>query len=151
MDTLSPPERSALMSKIRNRDTAPEILVRKTIHGMGLRFRKNVRGLPGTPDVVLKRWKTVVLVHGCFWHRHTGCKRAYNPRTRSDFWQSKFSQNVERDKHTMARLQALGWTVVVVWECQAREATLVRQLILEALPTGVPLARHARPDSPVES
>lgn len=91
---------------------------------MGFRFRLHVERLPGKPDIVLPKWKTVVFVHGCFWHRHEGCKYAYSPKSRQDFWQRKFHQNIERHDSVAAELQRLGWRVVVVWECEVADAMI---------------------------
>lgn len=118
MDILTPAQRSDLMSRIRGRDTKPEMIVRSLLHRLGYRFRLHVRGLPGCPDIVLPRYRTVVLVHGCFWHRHAGCKFAYTPKSREAFWQKKFEENVARDKKNAKLLRSDGWKVVTVWECQ---------------------------------
>ena len=121
MDRLTRQHRSWNMSRIRGKDTAPEILVRSALHRMGFRFRLHKRDLPGRPDIVLARYRTAVFVHGCFWHRHPGCTKAYTPKSRIHFWQSKFDQNVERDAAVRDQLEHLGWNVVVVWECEVRE------------------------------
>jgi DNA mismatch endonuclease, patch repair protein len=107
------------MRAVRRANTTPEILVRKAAHGLGLRFRLHRRDLPGTPDLVFPRLRTLVFVHGCFWHRHAKCARATTPKTRAAFWLDKFDANVARDKRTMAKLRTLGWRVVVIWECEA--------------------------------
>jgi len=116
-DTLTPERRSWNMSRIRGSDTGPEKIVRSALHRMGLRFRLHRKDLPGRPDIVLPGLHTVVFVHGCYWHRHPGCRFAYNPKTRVEFWQAKFRQNVERDSRQQAELEAAGWRVVIVWEC----------------------------------
>ncbi len=121
MDRLSPERRSWNMSRIKSRDTAPEIRVRSLLHQMGYRFRINVHELPGTPDIVLKKYKTAVLIHGCFWHRHPGCPRAYTPKSRIAFWSEKFSKNVARDDIKNRALRRLGWRVIVLWECEIEE------------------------------
>lgn len=108
------------MARIRSRDTVPEKALRSGLHRLGLRFRLNVRTLPGKPDIVLPRYHTVIFVHGCFWHRHRGCKVATNPKSNSDFWQSKFASNVKRDQQTLKALGRLGWKVLVVWECELK-------------------------------
>ena len=118
-DELSPPcrispERSAMMARIRARDTRPELLVRRWLHRRGFRFRLHCRTLPGTPDIVLRRYGTVVLVHGCFWHRHAGCRRATTPNTHRDYWEEKFARNIERDRMIQAALRDLGWQVLTV-------------------------------------
>ena len=108
------------MSRIRSSNTKPERMVRSLLHRMGYRFRLNRKDLPGTPDIVLPRHKAVVLVHGCYWHRHPDCRYAYTPKSRVEFWQAKFDANVERDKRVEAELVALGWRVFTVWECEVK-------------------------------
>ena len=108
------------MSGIRARDTKPELLVRRFLHANGLRYRLHVKSLPGTPDLVLPRWKTVIFVHGCSWHQHPGCHLAYIPRTRRAFWLEKFERNVARDVAAISALEGAGWQVIVVWECVLR-------------------------------
>ena len=117
-DIVSPEVRSRMMSGIRNRDTKPEMVVRRSLHARGFRYRLHVRGLPGRPDIVLPRYHAVVLVHGCFWHRHPGCRFAYSPRSREEFWIAKLDGNATRDKRDEDRLVELGWAVFVVWECE---------------------------------
>ena len=119
-DVMSKKQRSEVMSRIRGRDTAPERLLRSLLHRAGLRFRKNLGVLPGRPDIVLARHQTVVLVHGCFWHRHSNCRFATMPRTNVGFWRAKFADNVQRDRRNAATLRRLGWRVITVWECQLR-------------------------------
>lgn len=109
------------MATIRGRNTAPEVVLRSALHRRGLRFRLHRAGLPGRPDVVLPRHRAVVFVHGCFWHRHPGCRLAYNPRSREEFWQAKFAGTVERDARQRAALLGDGWRVATVWECALRE------------------------------
>ena len=118
MDTLSKEKRSWNMSRIRGRDTTPERLVRSLIHRLGYRFRLHAQELPGHPDIVLPRLKTVVLVHGCFWHRHSRCRLAYTPKTRKAFWKIKFADNQARDVAVRRRLTKLGWKIITIWECQ---------------------------------
>jgi DNA mismatch endonuclease (patch repair protein) len=125
-DVLSPAERSALMSRIRGKDTTPERAVRSMVHGLGYRFRLHGRDLPGRPDLVLPRLRTVIFVHGCFWHRHARCRYATTPATRRAFWLEKFERNVERDRRTAKALRRLGWSVITVWECQLRRPEKVR-------------------------
>lgn len=120
MDTVSKAVRSRNMSRIRSRDTMPERVVRSLLHRMGYRFRLHGKGLPGRPDVVLTRYRTVILVHGCFWHRHKMCPYASIPKTRKQFWRTKFNANVARDRVVHSELRTLGWHVVVVWECELR-------------------------------
>jgi len=121
MDRLSKEKRSWNMSRIRGRDTAPERTIRSHLHRLGYRFRLHVLALPGIPDIVLPRHKTVLLVHGCFWHRHSRCRFAYTPKTRKAFWQSKFAANKSRDVAVNRRLKRLGWRVITIWECQTSD------------------------------
>ena len=123
------------MSRIKGKDTKPEKIVRSALHKEGFRFRLNRKDLPGKPDIVLPKYKSVIFVHGCFWHRHPRCKFAYNPKSRETFWQKKFSENVERDRFVKKELRKMEWKVIVVWECELknvkREKTITR--ILKAL------------------
>jgi DNA mismatch endonuclease (patch repair protein) len=128
MDTVSRAVRSRMMSRIKGKDTAPELVVRRALHAAGLRFRLHVTGLPGAPDIVLPRHRTVVLVHGCFWHRHPGCANARLPGTNRLFWRRKLTANVRRDAKVMRELHALGWRVMVVWECETIRAGRMRRL-----------------------
>jgi DNA mismatch endonuclease, patch repair protein len=116
------------MGRIGGRDTAPEIRVRRQLHALGYRFRLHVRDLPGTPDIVLPTRKKAIFVHGCFWHRHAGCKRAKFPRSRREFWTKKLLKNVARDKRTIKQLHAMGWAVLVVWSCDLDGERLRRRL-----------------------
>lgn len=131
MDTLSPEYRSWNMSRIKGRNTTPELKVRSALHRAGFRFRLHRKDLPGTPDIVLPRFRTVIFVHGCFWHRHEGCRFAYMPKSRQEFWQAKFSKNVERDERKILQLQQAGWNVEIIWECETMDMrTLSRRLDL---------------------
>lgn len=109
--------RSRVMARIRGRDTKPELLLRRALHARGFRFRLNQRKLPGSPDIVLTKWRTAVFVHGCFWHRHHGCRKTTTPSTNVDFWSAKFSANTARDQRALDALATLGWRTAVVWEC----------------------------------
>jgi DNA mismatch endonuclease (patch repair protein) len=129
MDRISPEQRSWNMSRIRGKNTKPEITVRSLLHRMGFRFRLHVAGLPGRPDIVLPRHKTVIFVHGCFWHRHRGCKFAYTPKSRIKFWNSKFAQNLARDKHSLTLLRKAGWNVITIWECEAASQNSLQWII----------------------
>jgi DNA mismatch endonuclease, patch repair protein len=120
-DRISRERRSWNMSQIRGANTRPEMVVRSVLHRLGYRFRVHSPKLPGRPDVVLPMWRTVIQVHGCFWHRHCGCKFAYMPKSRLHFWTKKFTENIERDLRTGRQLRELGWRVVTVWECQVRD------------------------------
>lgn len=117
-DFLSPAERSQRMSRIRSKDTVPEVALRKALHRRGFRFRLNDRKLPGKPDLVLAKYHAVILVHGCFWHRHPGCKVATTPKSNTPFWIEKFDRNVRRDARVAEDLVAKGWRVFVAWECE---------------------------------
>ena len=120
-DIISAARRSEVMSLVRGKNTKPEVAVRSLVHGLGFRFRLHRKDLPGRPDIVLPRLRTVLFVHGCFWHRHPDCKYAYTPKSRARFWEAKFSANVRRDEAAERELADLGWKVVVVWECELRK------------------------------
>lgn len=109
------------MRAVKRANTAPEIIVRQVLHALGLRFRLHRRDLPGSPDVVLPRFRTVIFVHGCFWHRHPDCRYTTTPKTRQEYWLPKFAANIERDLRKEAQLQALGWRVLLVWECETKQ------------------------------
>jgi DNA mismatch endonuclease (patch repair protein) len=113
--------RSDIMREVKRANTGPEIVVRQALHALGLRFRLHRRDLPGSPDIVLPRFRTVIFVHGCFWHRHPGCRYASTPKTRKEYWLPKFKANVERDAKKEAQLLELGWMVIVIWECETRQ------------------------------
>lgn len=113
--------RSYNMSRIRGKDTKPELLMRSLLHREGFRFRVNYKKLPGKPDIVLPKYKTVVFVHGCFWHRHEGCRYTTTPATRRAFWEEKFAGTVRRDKEVQDLLVEMGWTVLIVWECELKQ------------------------------
>lgn len=119
--TAVDPVRSRIMKAVRQKNTKPEIIVRSILHRSGLRFRVHRKDLPGTPDIVLPKFRTAIFVHGCFWHRHPDCSQATTPKTRREFWQEKFDGNVERDDRKSRALSLLGWKVVTVWECETRD------------------------------
>lgn len=118
MDIITKEKRSWNMSRIQGKNTKPELIIRSLLHSSGYRFRLHVEKLPGVPDIVLPKYKAVIFVHGCFWHRHKGCKFAYNPKSRVEFWESKFRKNEERDRIVMKKLKKLGWKTIVIWECE---------------------------------
>lgn len=120
VDVLTPEQRRKNMSRIRGKDTRPEIQLRSTLHRAGFRFRLHYRKLPGRPDIAMPKYKTAIFVHGCFWHRHEGCKYATTPKSRPDFWQKKFKENVERDARNREQILAAGWKVITVWECELK-------------------------------
>lgn len=116
------------MSGIRGSDTKPEMIVRRYLHGRGLRYRLHDRRLPGIPDLVFRKFRVVVMVHGCFWHRHAGCRFAATPKSNWEFWQNKLAKNVERDRRNIESLVATGWRVIVVWECGLRGTVVESRL-----------------------
>lgn len=117
MDIKSPEERSRNMSSIRSKDTKPEVYLRRLLFSKGYRYRKNVAYVPGHPDIYLGKYKTAIFVHGCFWHRHQGCKYAYTPKSNVEFWQKKFDNNVRRDSEVKDMLRDGGYRCLIVWEC----------------------------------
>ena len=125
-DRLTKKERSQNMSRIRGSDTKPEIHVRSFLHKKGFRFRLHDKKLPGKPDIVMNKYKTAVFVDGCYWHRHQGCKLAYNPKSRQEFWQSKFESNVRRDKEVNRLFENLDWKIIRIWQCEINEENLTR-------------------------
>lgn len=132
-DRLTPEQRSFNMGQVRGRDTKPEMVVRRALHGLGFRFRLHRRDLPGRPDIALPKWKTVVFVHGCFWHGH-GCELFRWPATRPEFWKTKIAGNVQRDREAVQRLLADGWRVVTIWECAIKgKARLAPEALAKAL------------------
>lgn len=121
MDTVDTATRSKMMSAIRGKDTGPEMVVRRFLHGQGYRYRIHRKDLPGKPDIVVPRLKVCIFVHGCFWHRHPGCPFATTPKSRLEFWHEKFQKNVARDLANIDALEAAGWNVLIVWECQLKK------------------------------
>ena len=121
MDRVDAATRSRMMSAIRGKDTAPERTVRSLAHRLGYRFRLHGRHLPGTPDLVFPRLRTALFVHGCYWHRHVGCRYCYEPKSNVEFWRRKFEGNVRRDAAAVAELRSMGWRPTVVWECEVRD------------------------------
>lgn len=119
-DVMTPEQRSRCMAAVKGRDTKPEMIVRKYLFSRGLRFRVQVRNLPGCPDIVLPKYKTVIFVDGCFWHGHEGCKHFRLPKSNVEFWKEKIERNVARDTRNEAELKALGWRVIRVWECEIK-------------------------------
>jgi DNA mismatch endonuclease (patch repair protein) len=144
VDFLSPSERSERMSRIRGKDTKPELALRKVLHRLGLRYRLHGAGLPGKPDLVFRRYKAVVFVHGCFWHRHAECSIATTPKSNTSFWVEKFRKNVTRDASVTAQLEEQGWKVLVAWECEL-------SIPAKALQVGVRLASVIRQHPQSES
>lgn len=128
MDVHNKETRSYNMSRIKGRKTKPEEIVAKYLFSQGFRYRRNVKKLPGTPDIVLKKYKTVIFVNGCFWHMHEGCKYFVWPNDNSEFWKNKILANKERDEKEKKEIEELGWKVIVVWECQLKKAERERTL-----------------------
>lgn len=135
-DNVSPSERSRIMRRVQSRDTAPEKMVRKVLHAAGFRFRLHSKNLPGQPDIVLPRYKTVVFVHGCFWHWH-GCRRSRMPSSNAVYWNRKITRNVQRDAVNEAALRLVGWAVEIVWECELNQTPeiLVQALLSKRIST----------------
>ncbi len=121
MDTLTKAKRSWNMSRIKGKDTKPELKVRSLLHRLGFRFRLHSKKLPGKPDLVLPKYQTVIFVHGCFWHRHHGCKYSYTPKSRAEFWKRKFNRTKERDASNVEQLLNAGWDVITIWECETKK------------------------------
>lgn len=123
-DIVPAERRSQMMRGIRSADTTPEIAVRRVLHHLGFRFRLHRKDLPGSPDIALAGRRIAIFVHGCFWHRHDGCRLAYSPKSRVEFWREKFEKNMMRDGRVESELKALGWRPVIVWECETRQSDL---------------------------
>lgn len=136
VDRLTPAHRSANMAAIRGRETGPELAVRRALRSLGIGYRLDVRTLLGRPDIVMKGRRAVMFVHGCFWHRHQGCRFAYHPKSRTGFWETKFAGNVARDRRNEAALRDSGWNVIVIWECETVDARLLSERIVELLGRG---------------
>jgi DNA mismatch endonuclease, patch repair protein len=127
-DIVDRKTRSRMMSGIRGKNTSPELAVRRFLHSKGYRYRLHVAAIPGRPDIVLRRLKSVVFVHGCFWHRHAGCRFSYTPKSNIAFWQEKFASNVARDRLVRTQLRRAGWRAHVIWECEVDDRGLARLL-----------------------
>jgi len=134
VDQISVERRSAVMARIKGKDTGPEVRVRKAAHAMGLRFRLHRTDLPGKPDLVFPKFRVALFVHGCFWHQHAGCRRASMPKSKTDYWESKLRRNVERDALVGPALELIGWRSVVIWECETNDpaglASIIRERVL---------------------
>ena len=139
-DKLSREKRSWNMSRIRGKDTEIEIKVRKYLFSQGFRFRKNVADMPGKPDIILPKYKTVIFIHGCYWHRHTGCKNCTTPNTNREFWLKKFEKNIQNDSKHQQELEAAGWKVLILWECEIENdfERLMDNLVVELHCTAQP-------------
>jgi DNA mismatch endonuclease (patch repair protein) len=133
MDTIAKEKRSEIMGRIRCKDTQPELVVRRLIYSLGYRYRLHRKGLPGKPDIVFPTRKKVIFIHGCFWHRHDGCALARMPKSRVDFWNQKLEGNKARDQRNVQQLQAAGWAVLTIWECQLRDLVALQTTIITFL------------------
>ena len=125
MDTITPEQRSEVMSRVGGKNTRPELTVRRLLHALGFRFRIHRKDLPGNPDIVLPKWRTAIFVHGCFWHGHT-CRRGAKPTSNTDFWSEKIRKTQARDRNAQKRLRADGWRVIVLWECDLADLDHLR-------------------------
>lgn len=132
-DMFTPDYRSALMARIGPKDSVAELVTRGLLHRLGYRFRLHRRDLPGRPDIVFPSRRKVIFLHGCFWHRHPGCRRASNPKSRQDYWLPKFERTVARDARSVVALNTLGWDVLTVWECETRNLPELQQCLVEFL------------------
>lgn len=131
VDTVPPAVRSRMMSAVRGRDTKPELTVRRLLRDLGVGYRLHVKGLPGRPDIVMQGRRKIIEVRGCFWHRHPGCRFAYTPKSRQEFWDAKFQANVSRDRRNEIALRNSGWEVLTIWECEASDANVLRAKLAE--------------------
>jgi len=131
MDVVSSDKRSAMMANIKGRDTRPELVVRRVAHSLGLRFRLHRRDLPGSPDLAFPGRRTVIFVHGCYWHRHPGCKFAYTPKSNVKFWRNKFQNNVVRDRRVRQELEDRGWKVIIIWECETKDQEMIAEILTQ--------------------
>ena len=133
-DVFDTATRRNIMSRVRPKDTKPELRVRKLLHALGYRFRLHRRDLPGTPDIVLPRWKSVIFVHGCFWHVHEGCKRATTPENNRDYWEAKLEGNKMRDAENIKKLLSMGYRCLIVWECETKDVEQLAERLKSFLP-----------------
>jgi DNA mismatch endonuclease (patch repair protein) len=130
-DHLSPEKRSKNMAAISSKTTEPELIVRRMLFRLGYRFRLHVANLPGKPDIVFKGKRKAVFVHGCFWHRHPGCKYSSSPKTNVGFWREKFAKNISRDIKVQANLSEMGWDILIIWQCELKNADLLSKRLIE--------------------
>lgn len=142
------PKRSALMARVKGKNTKPEMIVRRLLFAMGLRYRVHRKDLPGSPDIVFPGRRKVIFVHGCFWHRHAGCRLASTPKTRVDFWQAKFDANLARDSSNIDALESLGWSVLVVWQCETRDLGTLSEKLKSFFDDNMPLGSITDPAAP---
>jgi DNA mismatch endonuclease (patch repair protein) len=149
MDTVDPKKRSEIMSHIRGKNTKPELLIRSLLHRSGFRFRIHRRDLPGCPDIVLPKYKTIIFVHGCFWHQHPGCRKATIPETNKDFWTEKLTKNTTRDFLICNELKKQGWKTIIVWQCELKKILEVPDILLKQIILSDPpnVCKDVLPDS----
>jgi DNA mismatch endonuclease (patch repair protein) len=133
MDIYTKEKRREIMGSVKSKDTTPEKKIRSLLHALGYRFRLHRKDLPGRPDIVLPKYYTVIFVHGCFWHRHPGCKRASLPTSNVDYWEKKFERNVERDKENKDKLLKKGWKVLTIWECELKDTGNLIRIIEDCI------------------
>ena len=133
MDIISKAVRSKNMSNIRSTDTVPEVTVRRLLHSMGYRFRLHKKGLPGNPDICLPKYKTIIFVHGCFWHHHPNCKDGHFPKSNRSYWMPKINRNINRDKNIKRELKKLGWKVIIIWGCEIKNTDRVVKKLQKSL------------------
>ena len=133
MDTFTKEQRSECMAHIRSKDTGPEIAVRKTLYGLGFRYRLHRKDLPGNPDIVLPKKKIAVFVNGCFWHQHEGCKKKSSPKSNTNYWTEKLKKNIDRQKRDIKSLENMGWKVCLIWECETKNDNLLERTIKDLL------------------
>lgn len=134
VDRVSPAKRSEIMRAVKGKNTGPEMIVRSAAHRLGLRFRLHDKKLPGKPDLVFAKWKTVIFVNGCYWHRHRSCRKATIPKSNTEFWQAKFASNQARDRRNRRQLAANGWRVLTIWQCEATSVEKTMSLLSRAFP-----------------
>ena len=132
-DNLTKEQRSFNMSRVRGKDTKPEKLVRSLVHSLGFRFRKHVKELPGKPDIVLPKYKSVIQIHGCFWHQHKNCEKSHLPKSNVDYWKDKLSKNIKRDKTNYKKLSDCGWSILIIWECEVKKNDNLTERIINFL------------------
>ena len=133
VDNLTREQRKKAMSSVRQQDTKPEKQVRSILHKLGFRFRKNVSSIIGKPDIVLPKYKTIIFVHGCFWHQHKNCRKSIRPTSNIEFWNNKLDKNIKRDKQTLSELKSLGWNVLTVWTCEMKDKELLAETLKKSL------------------
>lgn len=133
VDNLTIEQRKRAMSSVQQQNTKPEKIVRSLLHRSGFRFRKNVSSILGKPDIVLPKYKTIIFVHGCFWHQHAGCRKSRRPTTNIEFWNTKLDKNMKRDKQTETELKNLGWNILTVWDCEIKDEELLIEKLKNSL------------------